>query len=354
VTTDANGNVLSQQAHYPFGENWYQSGATPNSPPPSPLTTDQQFTMYLRDTESGNDDAPAREFINRLGRFSVVDPVAGDSSNPQSLNRYAYAMNDPIDLLDPEGEYVCITNCGGTPSMGIGGWDDFGDLGLLDMAAGYTAYPGCPYNDCSESERFQIASSIAFIGMNMQPDFGALGAGLSTNISPPSAKDLCNQGLQMAGQTTAAVDRANDIWNTLQAAGDDNGIDPSLLAAIGVEETGFNNEWQECTTDASCAKANGAGIFQIDLGVPSNANVSVQQAFDPTWAANYAANLLSNNMSTLARNFPNFTPAQLLQATAASYNMGTPEISGNPSTIDVGTNPNGTYGATVNLLTFCF
>ena len=29
ATTDSNGNVLSQQGHYPFGENWYQSGATP-------------------------------------------------------------------------------------------------------------------------------------------------------------------------------------------------------------------------------------------------------------------------------------------------------------------------------------
>jgi len=69
VTTDSNGSVVSQQGHYPFGENWYQSGATPNSTPPNPLPTDQQFTTYQRDTESGNDYALAREFVNRLGRF---------------------------------------------------------------------------------------------------------------------------------------------------------------------------------------------------------------------------------------------------------------------------------------------
>ncbi len=106
VTTDANGNVLSQQGHYPFGESWYQSGATPNSAPPNPPTTDQQFTTYLHDSESGNDYAPAREFVNRLGRFSSLDPLAGNTANPQSLNRYTYAANDPIDLLDPEGEYI--------------------------------------------------------------------------------------------------------------------------------------------------------------------------------------------------------------------------------------------------------
>ncbi len=69
VTTDANGNVVSQQGHYPFGESWYQSGATPNSTPPNPLPTDQQFTTYQRDFESGNDYALAREFVDRLGRF---------------------------------------------------------------------------------------------------------------------------------------------------------------------------------------------------------------------------------------------------------------------------------------------
>jgi hypothetical protein len=61
--------------------------------------------------------------------------MAGDPSNPQSLNRYAYATNDPIDLLDPEGEYVCVTGCGGNLAMGIGGWDDFGDLSFLELAA---------------------------------------------------------------------------------------------------------------------------------------------------------------------------------------------------------------------------
>jgi hypothetical protein len=31
---------------------------------------------------------------------------------------------------------------------------------------------------------------------------------------------------------------------------------------------------------------------------------------------------LENDMNTLAAKFPNFTPAELLQATAAAYNLG--------------------------------
>lgn len=54
------------------------------------------------------------------------------------------------------------------------------------------------------------------------------------------------------------------------------------------------------------------------------------------WAANFAAGKLATDEATLSGRFPNFTPAQLLQAAAAAYNFGTRNISGNPATIDQG------------------
>lgn len=39
----------------------------------------------------------------RLGRWMTPDPMGGDITNPQSLNRYAYAMNNPTTLTDPKG-----------------------------------------------------------------------------------------------------------------------------------------------------------------------------------------------------------------------------------------------------------
>jgi hypothetical protein len=51
--------------------------------------------------------------------------------------------------------------------------------------------------------------------------------------------------------------------------------------------------------------------------------------------------------------FSNFTPGQLLQAAAAAYDFGTSNISGNPSTIDVGTAHNN-YGSSVVSLVNCF
>jgi RHS repeat-associated protein len=93
LTTDSNGVITGQQAHFPFGEDWYASSST----------TKFKFTSYERDSESGNDYATMRTSINRLGRFSSSDPLAGSLSDPQSLNRFAYATNDPISLVDPSG-----------------------------------------------------------------------------------------------------------------------------------------------------------------------------------------------------------------------------------------------------------
>src|SRR5260370_21656539 len=56
-----------------------------------------------RDSESGNDYAMMRSSVNRLGRFSSPDLLAGSTSDPQSLNHYTYGLNDPVNLIDPFG-----------------------------------------------------------------------------------------------------------------------------------------------------------------------------------------------------------------------------------------------------------
>jgi RHS repeat-associated protein len=98
VRTDTSGNVADQRGHYPFGETWYSPSGTPFV-----------FASYYRDNESGNDYALARTYVNRLGRFSSPDRVSGSTGDPQSLNRYAYSLNDPVNLFDPSGMDPCIS-----------------------------------------------------------------------------------------------------------------------------------------------------------------------------------------------------------------------------------------------------
>jgi RHS repeat-associated protein len=93
MRTSSSGSVDDQRGTYPFGETWYLA------PAGSPFV----FTTYYRDPESGNDYAQARYNVSRLGRFSSPDPLSGSQSDPQSLNHYPYAFNDPVDFVDPSG-----------------------------------------------------------------------------------------------------------------------------------------------------------------------------------------------------------------------------------------------------------
>jgi RHS repeat-associated protein len=45
----------------------------------------------------------ARVFSPNVGRWHSPDPMAGDITNPQSLNRYTYVLNNPTTLTDPLG-----------------------------------------------------------------------------------------------------------------------------------------------------------------------------------------------------------------------------------------------------------
>jgi RHS repeat-associated protein len=92
VITDSSGSVIEQLGHYPYGEPWYDTGSEK-----------WKFSTHEHDSETSNEYAMARYLVSRLGRFSSPDLHSGRRANPQSLNRYAYVLDDPINLLDPLG-----------------------------------------------------------------------------------------------------------------------------------------------------------------------------------------------------------------------------------------------------------
>jgi RHS repeat-associated protein len=87
------GQVIGYQGHYPFGESWYSNNGN-----------GLVFTSYQRDAESGLDYAMARYYDSTAVRFCSADPLGGQLDDPQTLNRYTYVRNDPVDLTDPNGK----------------------------------------------------------------------------------------------------------------------------------------------------------------------------------------------------------------------------------------------------------
>jgi RHS repeat-associated protein len=162
LTTDANGNILTQEGHFPYGEQWYQSGAA----------NKLFFTSYDRDSESGLDYALARYYDSRTGTFCSADPLAGSPSDPQSWNRYPYGRNDPADITDPSGK----------------SWESDLVGGLLDVASIFVpalAPAALAYNFGNSAAEGQVPFGAVIGGAYAAYLANAPGAGAATGAGAP-------------------------------------------------------------------------------------------------------------------------------------------------------------------------
>lgn len=118
VVTNSSAGVLSRHDYLPFGEELFAGtgGRTTAQGYSASDGIRQKFTGYEADGETGLNFAQARYQSPAQGRFTSVDPTLKsiDPENPQTLNRYTYALNNPLAYVDPDGE----------DSVKIGTWDD--------------------------------------------------------------------------------------------------------------------------------------------------------------------------------------------------------------------------------------
>jgi len=105
--------------------------AAPHQPPDS--------TGKERDQESGNDYFGARYYASTTGRFLSPDPsglVFASLANPQSLNLYGYAQNNPLSYVDPTGLDCAYLNDAGT-GLEKGGLDQNSNATECGQNGGY-------------------------------------------------------------------------------------------------------------------------------------------------------------------------------------------------------------------------
>jgi RHS repeat-associated protein len=74
---------------------------------PQQVLSAHKFTGKERDAESGLDNFGARYDSSSMGRFMSPDPLGGRMIDPQTLNKYSYTRNNPVNLIDPTGLYTC-------------------------------------------------------------------------------------------------------------------------------------------------------------------------------------------------------------------------------------------------------
>ena len=99
ILTDADGTEIRRLAYAAFGEELENTG--------SGTEAKYSYTGKERD-QSGLLYYGARYYDPALARFITADTVY--DAGPQGLNRYSYALNNPILYRDPSGHYVVQVN----------------------------------------------------------------------------------------------------------------------------------------------------------------------------------------------------------------------------------------------------
>jgi RHS repeat-associated protein len=108
VVTNSGASVISRHDYMPFGEELGAGVGGRTTGMGFPGTADgirQKFTSKERDVETGLDYFWARHYSSAQGRFISVDPLmaSAKTGDPQTWNRYAYVVNNPLRYVDPDG-----------------------------------------------------------------------------------------------------------------------------------------------------------------------------------------------------------------------------------------------------------
>ena len=109
IVTDSSGSLKNQDLeYYPFGQILSNSKS-------SGFDEAHKFTGHLYDNDTGLNFMQARYQNGIEGRFWQQDPITRELdnsklesllTNPQMWNTYAYATNNPLKYVDPDGKFV--------------------------------------------------------------------------------------------------------------------------------------------------------------------------------------------------------------------------------------------------------
>ena len=274
VVENATGSVCEQDIdYYPYGgvENDY----CPNLP------QNYKFTGKERDAESGLDYFGARYDASSMGRFMTPDPLPwlawqngsyraqrrfqGYINNPQNFNMYAYVRNNPTNLTDPTGMYMCNGSKDQCDTIQSG----------LDKAK--EALNG---NNLTKKETAALQKVIGFYGKagdanGVVVQFGKTGAGTGGNTDSSKVFN--------ANITTITFNTKNFAGlSTLQQAGEE--IHEGVHGIDGVARGGKNpaNKAEELSTERHAYGTQ--SYVPQGLGV----NDGGWGLWDTSWSANEA------------------------------------------------------------------
>ena len=190
VVFNQSGQLVETHKFWPYGED------TNVAPPNQHLA----FCLMERDDGAAHYYDHARTHDHFIGRFTSPDRVGGHPVNPQSWNRYAYTLGNPLKHVDPDGRLTILVHgtwADGNPHFQPGGqffsrvagsthdravasfgWSGNDTTGARASAAQslasfvrhYKFAPGETLNIIAHSHGGNVAIAAANIGLGRQVD----------------------------------------------------------------------------------------------------------------------------------------------------------------------------------------
>ncbi|MEH0021379.1 MAG: FG-GAP-like repeat-containing protein [Desulfobacter sp.] len=163
------GTVIDFGEYLPYGQDRSTNGLLNFSP--------YKFTDQEQDQGTGLYNYDARLYDPLIGQFVMADTIVPERYNPQSLNRYAYCLNNPLIYTDPTGHLpggvLGTRGTGEQSNLGFNGEDGFFGsksslMGVLSYGIpGLEAYAGWHDDLCDklglESTFSKTISNIAVV-----------------------------------------------------------------------------------------------------------------------------------------------------------------------------------------------
>lgn len=264
VVTSESGAVLARREYRPYGTTSQEQGSS---------SVPHQFTGQRFDPSTNLHYYNGRYYDSDLGRFTQPDPYVQAPADPQFLNRYSYVRNNPVNYVDPSGNFAFLAvlgailvkaaigaAVGAAVSVGIGAatgqihsWSDAGRFagagaagGAVAAVGGYALAAAAPHLTATGVYlgELGIAATSSAVGMGVDSAMqgGSFGRGAATGA-------LWGVGFFVGG--TAIGAGARYIGST------------PFGEALGRQATRLG----EAVADTALAKGLGTFLDDVGLGV---------------------------------------------------------------------------------------
>jgi RHS repeat-associated protein len=178
------------------------------------------------------------------GRFLTRDPVRGKFSEPMTLHQYLYCMNDPINRIDPTGEFFGFLGSmwargkNAAASITAEKWAEETIIGAASVWNGLTqGYLNVLFGpgDMSDKAKFWVGFVGGFgeMQVGMRTGSAALGATVASTFTSAanSALSESTEFISIGTAVNIGLSAAMGAFGDWAA----DGLDPFTLWAIGVD-----------------------------------------------------------------------------------------------------------------------